>query len=189
MDDQELRDKLASEAIKNWVTINNQSPHRPDVLEHAWKLGWDAARENAKELVEAAAGNICGYCWDKMHEGKLDELEKERDQLRAELSKCKAEYAAYVSGRPGEWYVTQLQKERDQLKSELEKAKQFDLTAAVLAKDVTLTEECDQLRAAAEKLAEALDKCMWVDSERGNITGIARQALAKYRAQYPKENK
>ena len=43
--------------------------------------------------------------------------------------------------------MTQLQKERDQLKSELEKAKQFDLTAAVISKDISLTEECDQLRA------------------------------------------
>mgnify|MGYP003342227714 CR=1 FL=1 len=52
-----------------------------------------------------------------------------------------------------------------------------------------LKKEREELRAATEKLVEALDSCMWVDNERGAVTGIARKALAEYREKFPKEVK
>lgn len=166
MSDQELRDKLANEhAISEGDNGN---------AEISFRDGWDAARDHY-----GAAFN------ESQHQ--LQAAFREREDLRAELSKCKSEYAAYVSGRPGEWYVTQLQKERDQLKSELEKAKQFDLTAAVISKDISLTEECDQLRVQCEKLAEALQFYAYhgaIMSDGEN--DIALDALAEYHKKFKK---
>lgn len=42
------------------------------------------------------------------------------NHLVAELTACKAEYAEYVKGKPGEWYVVQLQAETERLKAAIE---------------------------------------------------------------------
>lgn len=57
-----------------------------------------------------------------------EELIKERNysaETSLRLEQALAEYANYVRGKPGEWYITQLQAENDNLKRDLEKYKAY----------------------------------------------------------------
>lgn len=109
MTDQELRDKLAS---KYWQDFYGSQTH-----EESFKAGWDAARANdtQKQQIKQQAENI--------------------EELVKELEACKLEYANYIAGRPGSWYVTQLQQERDALLAENSKLRQKTIDKSVEANE------------------------------------------------------
>lgn len=57
----------------------------------------------------------------------IDALEKERDALKTELTKCKQALEQTNDGRPSEWAYSILRKERDELKAHLRDATDYNL--------------------------------------------------------------
>lgn len=45
-------------------------------------LDYDKLESELAQANEKLAGNICGYCWDKMHDGEFDNLKAEYEKLR-----------------------------------------------------------------------------------------------------------
>jgi chromosome segregation ATPase len=183
----------------------------------SFKTGWDAARANEPDDVRAGEVKQLSDCLQlacderddlKVEVERLTQLNKElvadslehitkRLELSTELDKCKVEYADYVRGRPGSWYVTQLQKERDELRTEVEDLKQ-KLTPIYQAVEWTTIKAKEKLAMsiaqdaladynklcdAVEKLADALEEYKVTERD------LAADALAEYRAKFPKENK
>lgn len=70
----------------------------------------------------------------------IDALEKERDALKTELTKCKQALEQTNDGRPSEWAYSILRKERDELKAHLRDATDYNLE---LKAEVELLKEKD----------------------------------------------
>lgn len=194
MSDQELRDKLANEYQEPL------HPAWPGEQNEAFKAGWDAARAN-----DALNLNTMGL--EASVKGTVERLELERDQLRAEVERLQSEFLEksfkddmFKLNRSLE---KELEAERDEhfitkrdLKAEVEQiSKELKRFYALPAKHSEVIAENTQLRAAAEKLAEALSfsldgLAMWRKyGSPGNIAEVeerTRQALAEYREKFSK---
>jgi hypothetical protein len=96
--------------------------------------------------------------------------------------------------------ITELEQQRDQLRTELRTLQTISIYTNPIASEAfnmghkaaekillpKITEERDEILAAAKKLAEALQ---FYAERNSYLANVAKAALAEYRAQYPKDNK
>lgn len=167
MDDQELRDKLASEGIISQLT-GELIPrwHQAD-----FKAGWEAARANTPDFIEA----IVDSAYLKTIEEENETLRTQRDQLQKEIVQYKdlidmqsKQIAAMDScllqcgvnfdfnkleGDQSKYLLA----ERDQLRAEVEHLK-HELYNRIPIK--IESPEYNELKSQCEKLAEAHKKIM-----------------------------
>jgi hypothetical protein len=138
-----LIDYLGGDAVSDWSKARDQ-----------------AAGLNYSELYgEGFKAFQLGADWALMvlDAGIHSELIKERDALKAEMKRLKSEVAGLTKlADLGESVLSDTEDKCDALKAEVERLKTMDLTAAVLANDIELIKERDQLKADVDEYRKTI---------------------------------
>lgn len=107
-----------------------------------------------------------------------DGLTEENKQLKTELDSCKKEYAEYVRGQSGTWYVTQLQKENEELRAEIERLRSEDYKpSAEEVKKYRSEHECGMYTAVDALKATEYSRLKSQLTLERKITAVLREAL------------